>query len=328
MANKQAAVRKQNSLEDNQNHVANRSSAYFQRHSQAFLSSLGRLFLNPVSSLLTLAVIAIAITLPTFLYVVLKNTEHMTQGWDSNGRISLYLKTDTTQAQAKMLVQQVRDMPKVGSVRYISAAEGLSTFERQSGFHEILQQLDSNPIPAVIQVEPKTHVQDSKDIQALVEQLRTLRQVDLAQLDMQWLQRLYAIINVVESSIYMLAFFLGLGVLLIVGNTIRMTIQNYHDEIETIKLVGGTDAFIRRPFLYTGTLYGALGGFMALVMVFSTLLLIQPAVNHLTGLYQSHFHTQGLGFLDGITLLGLSGLLGFLGAWFAVNRHLLMVEPT
>lgn len=303
-------------------------ATYVQQHKQACLASLLRLRSAPFASLMTLLVIGIAIALPAFLYVLLNNAVNLSHGWNDNARISLYLNQNVGAAQSVSLVKEIQAWPEVAKVIYISPEQGLNEFAKQSGLAVDLTQLPSNPLPGVIEVQPIQGLTSSAGITDLLARLKAFSAVQHAQVDMQWVQRLYGILDVGQSGVYALAFLLGLGVLLIVGNTIRLATQSYHAEIETIKLVGGTDAFIRRPFLYTGLFYGLFGGVIAWALVSITMLSLQVSARHLAVLYNSHFAIHSLDFLAGFILLFLAGVLGLLGSWFVVNRHLLEVEPT
>ena len=144
---------------------------------------------------------------------------------------------------------------------------------------------------------------------------------------MQWVRRLYAIMNIVERGVQILGFLLALAVLLVVGNTIRLAIQNRRKEIVVMKLIGGTDAFIRRPFLYTGFWYGLFGGIIAWLLVSFTMLSISNPIEKLTTLYQNQFELNNISFQTTLMLLIISILLGLAGSWFAVGRHLREIEP-
>ena len=170
-------------------------------------------------------------------------------------------------------------------------------------------------------------MQDADAVGRLAQELQAYREIDLAQVDLQWVERLGAITGTIERAVLILAALLAGAVLLIVGNTIRLEIQNRHSEIEIVKLVGGTDAFIRRPFLYEGLWYGLLGGAIALLLVLASLYLLDGPVERLAGLYESGF---SLSVLDPLSLFGvlLGGpALGLTGAWLAVGRHLAEIQP-
>lgn len=301
--------------------------SYFIRHIQVFFYSLGQLSRTPISTLMTCMVIGIALALPTGLHTLLKNAQQLSGGWESTAQISVFLKKDIRNEQALRLKSDIQRWSDVVSVHYISRKQALKEFQSLSGFGDALKALKSNPLPSVLIVKPKLSKTNELATQNLLSQLQNLRQTDKAQLDMQWVRRLYAIMNIVERGVLILAALLALAVLLVVGNTIRLAIQNRRKEIVVMKLIGGTDAFIRRPFLYTGFWYGLFGGLISWVLVSFTLISISSPIEKLTTLYQNQFELNNMTFFTIISLLGISILLGLAGSWFAVGRHLREIEP-
>jgi cell division transport system permease protein len=278
--------------------------------------------------LMTASVIGIALALPTGLHVLLKNVQSLSGGWDGVAKISLFLKQNADETQIASLREKLNNLPEVADVNYISRSQALEEFKAASGFGEALEALDNNPLPAVIVVTPTLAHSDAAHIGALVERLGKYRQVDIAQLDMQWVKRLYAIMDIVGRGVLVLGVLLSLAVLLIVGNTIRLAIENRREEIVVVKLIGATDAFIRRPFLYTGFWYGLCGGVIALLLVYGALWILSGPVERLAGLYQSSFGLSSLSAGTFFGLLGISILLGWAGSWIAVGRHLRAIEPS
>jgi cell division transport system permease protein len=300
-------------------------NAYALDHARTLISSLGRLYRNSFSSLMTVAVIGIALALPSGLYVILKNLQSATGGWDSVAQISLFLKTDISLKQMQGLAQRLEVQDDISAVTTIPADQALEDFRQHSGFAEALDSLDENPLPHVIVVTPalKTHF----EVKGLVNKLNHLPEVEIAALDMQWLQRLQAMMDIARHVVIAIAIMLAFAVLLIVGNTIRLEIQSRENEIKVVKLVGGTDAFIRRPFLYEGLWYGLCGGFLAWSVVHTLLALVEDPAQHLAILYHSQYHIRGLDGLDTLSLFTLSALLGLIGSWLAVGKHLGAIEP-
>ena len=301
--------------------------SYFLRHIQVFFYSLGQLSRAPISTLMTCMVIGIALALPTGLHTLLKNAQQLSGGWESTAQISVFLKKNIQASHAQRLKTDIQRWSDVISVRYISREQALKEFQTLSGFGDALKALNSNPLPSVLIVKPKISKTNEQATQKLLNQLRKLKQTDKAQLDMQWVRRLYAIMNIVERGVLILGFLLALAVLLVVGNTIRLAIQNRRKEIVVMKLIGGTDAFIRRPFLYTGFWYGLFGGIISWLLVSFTLIAISTPVEKLTALYQNQFELNNMSFFTTLSLLAVSILLGLAGSWFAVGRHLREIEP-
>jgi cell division transport system permease protein len=301
---------------------------YLLRHAQTLIYALGQLSRRPFSTLMTVAVIGIALAMPAGLHVLLKNVQTVLSGWDGAAQVSLFLHKETHEQAAQALAEELRARPEVASVDYISAEQAMLEVRRLSGFGDALSALEENPLPPVLVVHPVVAQQDPASLKTLVAELSGQATVDLAQLDMQWVKRLYGLMEIGRRGVWVLASLLALAVLLVVGNTIRLAIQNRRDEIVITKLIGGTDAFIRRPFLYTGFWYGVLGGTIAFVLVQSSLWILAEPVDSLAGLYNSSFRLGGMDWLTTGMLLSGGLLLGLLGSWLAVGRHLRAIEPT
>ncbi|MCP5313270.1 MAG: cell division protein FtsX [Chromatiaceae bacterium] len=297
------------------------------RHAQMSLASLGRLSRSPVSTLMTAAVIGIALALPSGLHLLVDNVRGLSSAWDGTASISLFLSDALDAEQAEAVRAQIAQRPDIAETRLIGRSQALDEFRRLSGFSGALDLLDENPLPALVLARPRDEDQDAAAIHRIAEELQAYREIELAQVDLQWVERLGAITRTIERAVVVLAVLLAAAVLLIVGNTIRLEIQSRHSEIEVVKLVGGTDAFIRRPFLYEGLWYGLLGALIALGLVLTSLYLLDGPVARLAGLYQSTFE---LAVIDPYSLLGMlvgGPLLGLAGAWLAVGRHLADIQP-
>lgn len=300
---------------------------YLARHAQVALNSLGRLYRAPLASLMTAAVLGIALALPTGLYLFTGNLQRLSTQWDGSASISLFLRTSVSTVEAQRLTGKLQQWPEVDSIQLITPDEALAEFRELSGFGDVLDALHDNPLPAVIGIKPTNSHAGAEAAAALMEKLRALPEVDIAQLDLQWVKRFHAIIDIVRRSIWVAATLLGLAVLLIVGNTIRLEIQNRRAEIEITKLIGASDGFIRRPFLYSGFWYGLSGALLAALLVELAFLQLHGPVRQLAGLYQSAFSLQTLSFAETLALLGSGAVLGLLGAGLAVSRHLAAIEP-
>jgi cell division transport system permease protein len=297
---------------------------YLLRHVQVLLATFGQMARAPLATLLTLTVIGITLALPSGLYVMLDNLERLSVGWDRGAQASLFLKRNVTEAGAHKLAQQIRAMSSVASVDYISREAAFAEFKKLSGFGTALNALDSNPLPAVLVV--RLSVGDNPAaVESLMATLARLPGVDLAQLDIEWLRRLAALLQLAGRAVAMLAALLSLAVLLIIGNTIRLAVVNRQTEIEIIQLVGGTPGFVRRPFLYTGLLQGLLGGLLAWLLVETSLLLLSGPARELAGLYGSSFALTGLGVEQGLLLALAGGLLGWVGSRLAVGWQLRLI---
>ena len=301
---------------------------YLLRHMQVALNSLGRLYRAPLASLMTAAVIGIALALPAGLYLLTGNLQQLSTRWDGAASLSLFLQHTASERQAQTLREKLLSWPEIEHIDLISPEQAISEFRELSGFGDALDALEENPLPAVLAVKPVAESTDGESISRLLERLRKLPEIELAQLDLQWVKRFNAIVDIVQRSIWVMATLLGLAVLLITGNTIRLEIQSRREEIEVTKLIGATNAFIRRPFLYSGLWYGAIGALLATLLVELAFLQLATPVGQLAGLYQSGFSLQTLAFSDTLLLLLSGALLGLLGAWLAVGRHMSAIEPT
>jgi len=301
---------------------------YLLRHAQTLFYALGQLSSRPLSTLMTAAVIGIALALPAGLHVLLGNARAVTAGWDGATQISVFLKTEVSEARGRALTDEFRARGEVKDAHYVSREAALDEFRRLSGFGEALDALEENPLPAVIVLRPALAQNDAAAIGQLLSQVGARPEVERAQLDMEWVKRLYAIMDMAHRGVWVLGALLALAVLLVMGNTIRLAIQNRRDEIVLTKLIGGTDAFIRRPFLYAGLWYGLAGGLLALALVSASLWLLAGPAHELAALYHSAFRIQGLGLSDAGAVLLAGITLGLAGSWLAVGRHLRDIEPT
>lgn len=305
-----------------------RFKAYLKDHRRVVGESLKRLLSQPLSSAMTWMVIGIALALPVGFYVSLGNIQALGHRWEGTAQISLFLHQRVSEQAIERLSDELRSWPEVDEIHIISRDDALKEFQTLSGFADVLSHLDHNPLPVVIELLPTAEHSDSESAQLLLNRLQKLPPIELAQLDLEWVQRLAAMLRLGQRMALGLVILLSTGVLLVIGNTIRLEIENRRDEIIVAKLVGATDAFVRRPFLYTGILYGLGGGLVASIVVACGLALMNKPVATLAGLYQSNFQLLGLSFADTFSLWMMSAFLGFFGAWFSVSRHLDDLEPT
>lgn len=301
-------------------------SAWRDQHARASLSSLGRFTRSRVASLMTAGVIGIALALPAAFLVLLDNIQALTAGWQGQPHASLFLERELSAAQVANLARQIESRDGVTQVRIITPEQGLQELRQLSGFRQALAMLQNNPLPPVIEVEPSGTLTPAQ-VGALVDKLTALPNVERVRLDRDWLLRLHAIMQLFQRGTWIVATLLGIAVILVVGNTIRLDIENRRDEIIIVKLIGATDAFVRRPFLYSGLWHGLAGGLLACLLVETGRLLLNGPANRLASLYGSRFELTGIGFSGGLTLLGCGAFLGLVGSWLAVGRHLTAIEP-
>lgn len=291
-------------------------------------SSFAKLVREPVQSLMTVLVIAIALALPAALYVAVDSMQGLSGGWHDSARISVFLDQQLNEPDIQALRATLEARPHITDVTYLSPRQALTEFQQASGFGDVLKLLDVNPLPAVLLLALEAGWSNTADnVTALVDELKNLPGVDDVLLDMQWLRRMQQLLDMGRRITALLGFTLALGVLLVVGNTIRLAIESRRDEIVVVKLVGGTNGFVRRPFLYTGIWYGLLGGLTAGLGIILATWWLNASILRLAELYQSNFTLASLG-LTGVVALALIGAaLGLFGATLAVGRHIARIEP-
>ena len=299
---------------------------YFIRHLQVLFYSLGQLARSPFASFMSLMVIGISLALPAGLYVSLDNMQQLSAGWGGNAQISVFLKSAVSQNEVRKLADKLQGREQINKVQYITPEQALAEFKLHSGFGSALDALPGNPLPGVLIVEPGAE-NSAQQLAALVDELNTHRYVDMAQLDMQWVKRLQRILDIAQRGVSLLGLLLAIGVVLTTSNTIRLAILNRRQEIEIMKLIGATNAFIRRPFLYSGLFYGLFGAIIAWLLVTGGQLALSGPVGQLASLYGSSYVLSGLGGLASLALLGTGALLGWSGSRIAVGRHLAEIEP-
>lgn len=293
-------------------------------HKEAMLYSLLRLWHSSLSTWITLAAIAIALSLPASLHLFLKNLKSLTDDRREVPTISIFIKQGISEKQARDRAELLRELSEIDKVIVVPKDQALKDFRKITGFAEAIETLDDNPLPHVLVVTPHLRLLGNPelDMKNLARKLESYSEVDLVQMDIEWVQRLRGILRITERVILIISVLLGMTVLLVIGNTIRLNIENRKEEIEVSKLIGATTAYIRRPFLYTGIWYGLFGGIISLVLVHLALLFLITPVNELARLYASSFYISGLGIRNTIYILLLSSALGLVGAWLAVGKHL------
>ncbi len=307
--------------------TANVITAYIMHHLQSLVFSLGKIYLAPITTIMTVAVIGITLSLPAGFFVFLKNIDAISAEFRSTSQISLFMALSLSEEDARAIEAEIQTIELVSSTIFVSRDVALEDFRQSSGFGKSIDTLSSNPLPHTIIVEPIGGI-DTFDAKNLLNQLQAIDGVEIAKLDTEWLERLFTLLEIAERSILVLTLLFACAVLLIIGNTIRLDIQNRYQEIIVTKLIGATDSFIRRPFLYGGVWYGLFGGLLAWLIVEIGFLSIASPLQKLTLLYQSEFGFQTFSFVDFIILVTSSTLLGLAGSWIAVAKHLNKIEPT
>ncbi|MCJ0972042.1 permease-like cell division protein FtsX [Pseudomonas sp. PS1] len=299
--------------------------AWLESHRASFVDSVGRLVKQPIGSFFTCLVMAVALSLPMGLALLLDNVERLGGSWQRAAQISLFMELSVEASEGEALRERILEIPDVTDAEWISREQALEEFQQLSGLGEALRELPENPLPGVILVTPREV--DRDNLEALRQQLAELPGVAQAQLDLLWVERLGAILKLGDRFVFGLSLLLIATLLLVIGNTIRLHIENRRTEIEVVKLVGGTDGYVRRPFLYMGALYGLGAGLIAWALLAYGLGWLNEAVTGLAGLYGSDFGLAGVPVEDGFSLVLGALLLGYIGAWLAVARHLSELAP-
>lgn len=293
--------------------------AWLDHNLHSFGLALNNMRAQPFATLFSVLVIGIALALPAGLYLALHNLERWSGGLPSEPELSLYLKPALDQARGRALAQELARHPAIQSAHYLSREDGLKRLG-EAGLADLTAGLDGNPLPDAIVVGAKAAAPETID--RLADELRSREEIDQVLVDSDWTRRLAALLDFGRDLVLMLAATLGLALAAITGNTIRLQIYAAREEIEVSRLIGATDRFIRRPFLYFGTLQGLLGGFAAWALVSGALALLGGSLARFAEAWGLPVSLAGLGWLESTILLGGAALLGLLGAYFAVGHSL------
>jgi cell division transport system permease protein len=275
---------------------------------------------------MTILVIGVTLALPAAMHLVIKNAQSISNSWDNALDFSVYLKKEVSVAEARDLAYIISQRADVEKVTFLSADDALADFREHSGFGEALDHLAGNPLPHTLVVRPSS-ANTEMSMGLLNEELGNLPETDFVQVDTEWVQRFHAILEILQRAVAVGAALLGAAIIVIIGNTIRLDIQNRSEEIEVTKLIGASNAFVRRPFLYSGIWYGLGGGLLALALVGYGLYALQEPVNRLSGLYNSGFAILRLSASESLLIVGTGVVLGLTGSWVAAARHMRRIEP-
>jgi cell division transport system permease protein len=294
-------------------------------HLDTLRESLARLARQPIASALNVVVIGIALSLPAGFYLGLNNLQTFSRQLSSDPQVSIFMAIDASAADVAVVEQQLKSNSEIGRVEFIGRDQALARLKRSAGLADVLANLGRNPLPDAFVVTARSN--DPATLEALHDQARKWPKVEHVQLDAEWARRLDAALNVGRMLVTLLAVLLAVALVAVTFNTIRLQILTRRDEIEVSKLIGATNPFIRRPFLYLGALQGLAGGFAAWAIVAIAVLVLNVQLTDLTGLYGSTFKLEWPGLGDTMILLVFAALLGWMGAWLSVSRHLWLIEP-
>lgn len=298
-------------------------NAWLSHHWHSLRVAAGRFLDAPLATLFTILVIGVAVALPTGLYLLLANLDLATGGTKPQAEITLFLKTEVDETQGRALSRDIAKLEQVTGVRFVSKGEGVNKLE-SAGLSDIAAGLAENPLPHALVITPA--ISDPPQLDALAARLRTETGVDRVMMDSDWIKRLAALMDLGRDLVFMLSAMLGLALAAITANTIRLQIYAQKDEIEVARLIGATDRFIRRPFLYFGGIQGLAGGAAGWLLVVLGHQLMAGSVARVAAAYGADFAITGLALGDLTMLLGLSAALGWLGAYFSVGQALRTIE--
>ncbi len=300
--------------------------AWLQHHRTSACDSLQRQIRAPFQHVLTAAVIGITLALPALFALAINNFQQLGEQWQGNPRLSVFLDRKTSSNDIAALQKQLQQNNHVKTITLITPEQGLATFEKSTHLSNTLTLLDENPLPPLLTIELQADIAPDA-VQTLQTQWQQLPHVDSVQADFSWLKKLFHLMQLGKRVAWGLAVLLGIGALLSVGNTVRLALENRRTEMVVATLVGATNAFVRRPFLYSGFWFGFSGGCMAIVLVVAGYYSIIEPVTALAALYQSNFVLQGPTILTAFSLLLAGITIGVLGAWLTVESHLQEMRP-
>lgn len=305
--------------------IGARWRTWTEQHRQGFRSSLSRLCARPWATMLTGLVMGVALSLPLLLHVLLDNAHELSGGLREAREFTVFLDPAVTTDSASKMADELGRRADVLTVVSRTPAQGLAEFRQLSGFAEALDVLQGNPLPSVLVITPK--LDEAGSDPPLLGELKADARVDMVQYDAAWRQRLSAILEFGERVMLSLMILLGLATLLVVGNTVRMDIQARAEEIAVIQLMGASDGYIRRPFLYAGLWYGVLGGVLAVIAVGMVQFAVRVPLLDLLASYGNRFDLHGFDWMQALIVIGASALLGWTGAWIVSTRYLFAGRP-
>lgn len=299
--------------------------SYLRNNLQVFATSVGQLARSPGAAVMTIGAIGVTLCLPALLYVVTENIDQLRGGWENQAQVNLFLARnveDTPELQSRL-----RSLADIDRINAVPPEQGLADFKKYSGFARASELLDANPLPWTLVVHLSPAHSDIEAVQAFIDRAAALPEVENARSDVLWLRRLAAMVEIGRRLVWVLATLLGLAVVVIISNTVRLAILSRAHEIEVIKLIGGTNRFIRRPFLYQGFVQGALGAVAAVLMVTLCIEALREPITGLISEYGSGYRLRGLDWATAGALFALGSGLGWCASRWSVGRHLRDIEP-
>ncbi|WP_077554421.1 permease-like cell division protein FtsX [Rhodanobacter sp. B04] len=297
----------------NEHSHGRRFAGWQEHHGWSAAASLRRLASRPLGSLLTIAVMGLALALPLAFYLLLGNVQKLGEALGQSQAVSVFLQPGQTAQQAQLLAKQLGDRPEVAAITVKTPQQGMDELAKMQGFSGALQTLDSNPLPYVLQLQPRADL-DAAAVERLVSDVRELHSVDMVQDSGSWRQRLDALLGVGNRVVLVLASLLTLAALLVVGNTVRVDIASRSEEIGVLLLLGASSAFVRRPYLYAGIWYGLLSGMLAALLAVLIEFALAGPVAQLSRAYDGKLQVGGLPLWLLLAVPLAAAALGWLGA--------------
>ncbi len=280
------------------------------------------LWIKKVGTILTVLVIAVSLTIPTISYLLWKNTKEAATKFYPESQLTVYLHKTLTEADANLVVEQLREQNGVVSLSYISRQQSLEDFRSWSGFGTELALLDDNPLPAVVMITPEEAFQQSAKLADLRVALAKVKGVDEVRLDSDWLEKLAAITWLAGRIAVVCTLLMLLAVILVIGNSIRSDVYSSRANIEVMKLLGATEYFILRPFLYTGLIYGIIGGVLAALLSSLTIIYFSTAISYVADIFAVKYELNGISLIEALFIILLAAFTGWCGAWIAAKKHI------
>ena len=294
------------------------------QHLRVLLFALRRLSATPLSSLLNILVIGIALSLPTGMYVLMQNVQSLAEQAIGTPQISLFMSMDASAGDIARIGKKLKQHPDIGRADFVPRDQALEQLKQTTGLADVIGGMAQNPLPDAYLIYPKKSA--AQALETLRNELQQWPKIEHVQLDSAWAHKLEALLKFGRLAVLLLAVLLSLALVAVTFNTIRLQILTQRDEIEVSALIGATRTFIRRPFLYFGLLQGMLGGAMAWLIITVSLLLLNSSLGGLVQLYGGSYALHPISASDSVTLLLFAGYLGWLGAWLSVSQHLGQIE--
>jgi cell division transport system permease protein len=293
----------------------------------ALRCTLSDMWRQPLATLLTVMVIAISLTLPSVCYMVWKNVNQAAEQWYPAPQLTVYLNKTLDDDAAENVVAQLKKEEGVDKVNYLSREEAMGEFRNWSGFGGAMDMLEQNPLPAVAIITPKLTFQNSDTMTNLSARVAKVQGVDEVKMDDSWFARLAALTGLVGQVAAMIGVLMIVAVFLVIGNSVRLSIFARRDTINVQKLIGATDGFILRPFLYGGALLGFAGALLSLILSEVLVFRLETVVTQVAAVFGTTFNLTGLAWDESLLLLLISAMIGWIAAWLATVQHLRRFTP-